>query len=219
MTIGRLPGESSEYTAIRDKLQQAEMELRDQRERVAELRRLLPLDSAVKDQVFEELHDGRRRAVTLSELFEDPSKPLILMHFMFGKKQASPCPMCTAFADGYDGVVHHLRQHANFAVLVAGDIEAFEGHAKDRGWRQLRLVSAAGSTLKVDLGFEAEDGAQHPGVSVFKLSGDGRIAHFYSQSAWFGGDEFRGMDLLSPIWHYLDLTPAGRGDWYPSLEY
>jgi predicted dithiol-disulfide oxidoreductase (DUF899 family) len=29
----------------------------------------------------------------------------------------------------------------------------------------------------------------------------------------------RGLDLLSPIWHTLDLTPHGRGDWYSQLEY
>ena len=46
-----------------------------------------------------------------------------------------------------------------------------------------------------------------------------RILHFYSQSADLGPDGYRGMDLLSPAWHYLDLTPAGRGEWYPSLRY
>ncbi len=29
----------------------------------------------------------------------------------------------------------------------------------------------------------------------------------------------RGIDLLAPVWHLLDLTPRGRGDWYPSLDY
>jgi predicted dithiol-disulfide oxidoreductase (DUF899 family) len=29
----------------------------------------------------------------------------------------------------------------------------------------------------------------------------------------------RGIDLLCPTWHLLDLTPGGRGDWYSSLHY
>jgi predicted dithiol-disulfide oxidoreductase (DUF899 family) len=29
----------------------------------------------------------------------------------------------------------------------------------------------------------------------------------------------RGIDLLSPVWHLLDLTPHGRGDWYAELQY
>ena len=32
-------------------------------------------------------------------------------------------------------------------------------------------------------------------------------------------DQFRGIDLLSPVWNLLDLTPKGRGDWEPSLAY
>jgi predicted dithiol-disulfide oxidoreductase (DUF899 family) len=28
-------------------------------------------------------------------------------------------------------------------------------------------------------------------------------------------DEYRGLDLLSPVWNLLDLTRAGRGDWMP----
>jgi predicted dithiol-disulfide oxidoreductase (DUF899 family) len=29
----------------------------------------------------------------------------------------------------------------------------------------------------------------------------------------------RGIDLLVPVWHYLDLIPKGREGWYPSLTY
>lgn len=219
MTIARLQDESEGYRNMRDELQRAEMALRDQRERVAELRRRLPLDTVVDDCALEEVRDGARVPVLLSELFEDVAKPLVLMHFMYGKKQEKPCPMCTAWADGYDGIVPHLRRRVNFAVLVAGDAGTFAAYALTRGWRHLRLVSAAGSDVKRRLGFEEADGAQHPGVSIFARRPDGTLVHFYSQSAWYGGQEFRGMDLLSPLWHFLDLTPEGRGDWMPSRRY
>lgn len=215
MAIGHLESESDEYRALRDQLQEAEKGLRDQRERVAALRRQLPLDTTVDDVVLEELRDGARVSVRLSELFDDPSKALVLMHFMFGKKQAMPCPMCTMWADGYDGVMSHLRERVNFVVLVAGDIESFTQYATGRGWHQLRFASAAGSDLKQQLGFEGDDGSQLPGVSVFVREADGSIRHFYSQSALMGDDKGRGMDLLSPVWSYLDLTPDGRGDWFP----
>jgi predicted dithiol-disulfide oxidoreductase (DUF899 family) len=29
----------------------------------------------------------------------------------------------------------------------------------------------------------------------------------------------RGIDLLCPTWHLLDLTPHGRDDWYAELAY
>jgi predicted dithiol-disulfide oxidoreductase (DUF899 family) len=31
--------------------------------------------------------------------------------------------------------------------------------------------------------------------------------------------KLRGIDLLSPVWHLLDLTPDGRGQWDPKLKY
>ena len=29
----------------------------------------------------------------------------------------------------------------------------------------------------------------------------------------------RGIDLLTPAWHRLDLTTPGRGEWYAGLDY
>jgi predicted dithiol-disulfide oxidoreductase (DUF899 family) len=35
-----------------------------------------------------------------------------------------------------------------------------------------------------------------------------------------GEGEYRGIDLLTPVWSLFDLTPAGRQeDWYPDTEY
>ena len=219
MAFGRLDTESPEYAKRRDELQEAEIALRDQRERVAELRRMLPLDTVVADETFEEVEDGRKVPVQLSELFEDPEKPLVLMHFMYGKAQQAPCPMCTMWADGYDGAIEHLEQRINFAVLVAGDVAIFEAYCRERGWSSVRAVSAGNSDLKRRLGFEMENGAQIPGVSVFVQRPDGTLVHSYSQAAMYGEQGGRGMDLLSPVWNFFDLTPAGRGDFMPSKLY
>ena len=48
---------------------------------------------------------------------------------------------------------------------------------------------------------------------------DGAIYHRYTIGADLTNDSARGIDLLSPVWNLLDLTPTGRGDWYPSHEY
>ncbi|HEX9342384.1 MAG TPA: DUF899 family protein [Actinomycetota bacterium] len=45
---------------------------------------------------------------------------------------------------------------------------------------------------------------------------DGTIRLSYAGSPYYGKDEYRGIDLLSPVWHLLDLLPTGRGDWMPS---
>ncbi|MDJ0785500.1 MAG: DUF899 family protein [Myxococcota bacterium] len=218
-TVGRLAGESPEYAKVRDEIQEAEIALRDQRERVAELRRGLPHDQVVADETFQEIRDGQLAPVKLSELFDESDKPVVLMHFMYGGSMSSPCPMCTCWADGYDGVLPHLEQKVHFAVFIAGDPGLFGAYARARGWKNLRVVAAGESDLKRRLGFENEEGGQQPGVSVFTRNEAGEIVHFYSQSAFYGEPGFRGMDLLNPLWHFLDVTPEGRGDFFPAKQY
>ncbi|MEN8159603.1 MAG: DUF899 family protein [Myxococcota bacterium] len=101
-------------------------------------------------------------------------------------------------------------------AAYAGD---FSAYARSRGWRHLRIVSAADSDLKRSLGFEDEEGAQTPGVSVFRRRDDGGLVHVHSVSAMPAPGQFRGMDLLSPFWHFLDFTPEGRGDFMPRRSY
>ena len=86
--------QSDAYRALREELRQQEIALKEQRERVAELRRRLPLDTVIEDHHVTEAADGSTREVRLSELFTDRDLPLVLVHFMFGKKQREPCPMC-----------------------------------------------------------------------------------------------------------------------------
>jgi len=224
--MNELANETPEYRKARAELRDAEIALKEQRERVAELRRQLPADTLVEaDYVLREgprelgAGDSPEQERRLADLFDDPAKPLVLMHFMYGGAQQNPCPMCTMWADGYDGVVPHLAQHLNFGVVVAGDLPGFRAHARARGWKNLRLLSAAGSSFKRDFGSEDEQGAQMPGVSVFTLGDDGAVRHFYSGGALMAPEQFRGMDLLSPVWNFLDLTPEGRGEWFPALSY
>ncbi|MGI9591335.1 MAG: DUF899 family protein [Myxococcota bacterium] len=219
MTVRRLDKESEDYLKIRGELLEAEIALRDQRERVAELRRRLP-PTPVEDYRFHEaaVAGGPVADLRLSELFGDHDV-LILMHFMFGRKQENPCPMCTMWADGYDGVVPHIRQHAAFGVVVQGDPERFREHARSRGWRNLRLLSSSGTSFKDDLKMQSPEGHQAPGVSVFTKDASGAIAHTYTGGAELKEGQFRGMDLLSPVWHFLDLIPPGRGNWMPRLSY
>ena len=221
-----LTNESPEYLSKREELRLAEIELMRQRERVAALRRSLPEGAAVQNYQFEEgpreLHsaDAPVSTVRLSELFTKPDRSLVIYHLMFGKKQAKPCPMCTAWLDGANGVAHHLAQRLDFAVVAAADIPALRAHARARGWDKLRLLSAASSSFKYDLGSEDREGAQDSTVSVFTRDAVGTVRHCYTGHPRMSPDiQQRGIDLLTPIWHFMDLTRQGRGDWYASLAY
>lgn len=226
MRATRLTGESTEYARRRDELSLAEIELMRQRERVAELRRALPPGAVVEDYRFLEgppdlaAGDEPVREVRLSELFTGPDRPLVVYHLMYGKRQETPCPMCTLWIDGLNGVARHLEQNVDFAVVAAAEPRALRGHARGRGWHNLRLLSSGDSSFKYDLGSEGEEGDQDSTVSVFNRDQDGRVRHFYTAHPTMSeAISERGIDLLSPVWHVLDLTPQGRSDWYAELQY
>jgi predicted dithiol-disulfide oxidoreductase (DUF899 family) len=221
-----LTNEPADYLRKREELRLAEIELMQQRERVAEMRRHLPQGAAVKDYEFQEgprdLNGGDSPVtkVKLSELFTQPDRALVIYHFMFGKKNTKACPMCTAWLDGANGVAHHLAQTVDFVVIVAADVPTLRDYGRTRGWDKLRLVSAGDSTFKYDLGSEDREGAQDSTLSVFTREKDGAVRHFYSCHPRMSPEiKERGIDLLTPIWNFMDMTPQGRGDWYASLSY
>jgi predicted dithiol-disulfide oxidoreductase (DUF899 family) len=214
------------YAARRAELLEAEIALMRQREEVAALRRALPPGSAVQDYEFLEgpqrLNDGDEpvRAVRLSELFTAPERALVVYHLMYGKLQTTPCPMCTMWIDGINGVARHVAQNADFVVAAAADPPTLRAHARDRGWENIRLLSCGDSTFQYDFGAEDDEGWQNSTVSVFTLDPDGSPRHFYTGNPQLD-DEIRerGIDLFAPAWHILDITPGGRGDWYAGLDY
>jgi predicted dithiol-disulfide oxidoreductase (DUF899 family) len=221
-----LANESAEYLAKREELRLAEIDLMRQRERVAALRRELPQGAPVEDYLFQEgpasLDSGDEsiHPVHLSELFTGPNRSVVVYHFMFGKAQKNPCPMCTMMIDGLNGVGHHLRQNADVAIVAAADPGELRAFARKRGWNNLRLLSCGENTFKYDLGSEDREGQQDSAVSVFSKDKDGVIRHFYTAHPRMAEDiKERGVDLLCPIYNVLDLTPQGRGDWYASFKY
>ena len=221
-----MPGESDEYRRRRHELLAAEVALKDQRERVAELRRGLPLGGRVpEDYRFQEgpadLGDAAAtsREVRLSELFAPGKDELIVIHYMFGAASEKPCPMCTMWADGYNGVAPHVADKVNFALVAKADLAKLRAWARGRGWTNLRLLSSHDSSFNRDYHVEDESGGQRPGVSVFVREPAGEIRHFYTTEAILAPGHHRAIDLYSPVWSLYDLLPGGRGSWMPRFSY
>ena len=221
-----LPNESKEYLAKREEIRLAEIELLNIREKIAELRRQLPPGATVQDYELLEgpasLDEGDTpiRKVRLSELFTAPDRSLVIYHMMFGKKQTTPCPMCTSWIDSFNGIAPHLAQNLDFAVVVAADVPELRALARNRGWTRLRLLSAGESSFKYDLGSEDAEGGQDSTISVFTRDKDGTVRHFYSVHPWLSEEiRERGIDEWNPIWNVLDMTPQGRGNFDASLDY
>ena len=160
------------------------------------------------------------RTVRLSELFSAPNRSLVVYQFMFGKKNTTPCPMFTLWIDGWNGVAHHLAQNVDFAIVAAADPVALRAHGRARGWDRLRLPSCGANTFKYDLGSEDREGIRiRP--SPFSLEIMTKPFVTSTQLIRLSSSDIkeRGIDLLCPVWHILDLTPQGRGEWYADLGY
>ncbi len=225
----RFPGESSAYRTARDRLLRTEMELRRQIEAVAALRRALPLGGkAPVDYLFDDEGDTPvdtdiERQVRLSDLFEDGKDTLVIYSFMFGPSMPQPCPSCSSILDALDGEVQHLRERANVVVVAKSPIQRIRHFARERGWRNLRLLSSAHNTYNADYHGETGDGRQMPALNVF-VRRDGETHHTWCSELMFvapePGQDPRHVDAIWPLWSVLDLTPEGRSaDWRPELWY
>jgi predicted dithiol-disulfide oxidoreductase (DUF899 family) len=228
------PNESADYRRARNKLLQEEMDLRRQIERVAAARRALPPGGTVaEDYVFVGL-DG---PVRLSQLFA-PGKPTLAVYsFMFGPERARPCPGCTHFLDGLNGMALHIGQRINFVVVAKSPLPRIMQFANERGWQNLHLLSTDGNNFDRDYfgdssaltpamraQQEFKDGEQWdmPALNVFHRGPDG-IRHRWGSELLYvppePGQEYRHNDLLDPLWNMFDTTPEGRGSFHPKLEY
>jgi len=222
-----LAAESDEYRRLRNELLEAETALKDQRERVAALRRSLPLGAPVPaDYVFREgpadLADespGGLRDVRLSELFAPGKDELIVIHLMFGAEDEKACPMCTMWADGYDAVAPHVGDKVNFVLVAKADVGKLRAWGRGRGWRHLRLLSSHDNHFNRDLQVESATGGQKPAVSVFVRGAGGEIRHAYTTEAALAPGHHRGIDPFTPVWNLFDLLPSGRGSWMPRFSY
>jgi predicted dithiol-disulfide oxidoreductase (DUF899 family)/uncharacterized protein YndB with AHSA1/START domain len=184
-----------------------ELALRDEVERVAALRRAVPLGPAItKEYAF---HADKNTTVTLPELFGKKDN-LLVYHLMFHPDDEVPCPMCSLWIDGLNAIAWHVRPRAELVVIAKAPTGKLTAYAKKRGWDKVRVLSSYGTTFNRD--FRAEDGAgdQVPAISAFRRTSDG-IHHFYQKFA-ANGDTYRGIDLYTPVWNLFDLLPDGRGE-------
>jgi len=223
--LNRFPNETSSYREARTQLLDAEINLRRQLEAVAALRRKLPLGGEVpEDYVFDETAPGgSTRQVRLSELFAPGKDTLAIYNFMYGPKMKAACPACTSILDSLDGAAPHITQRINLAVVAKNPLDKILAHARNRGWRNLRLLCSGNNTYGRDYHAQTADGDQEPGVNVFVHS-NGKVHHSYYTELRFvaaePGQDHRAADLIWPLWNVLDLTPQGRGtDWHPRLSY
>jgi predicted dithiol-disulfide oxidoreductase (DUF899 family) len=206
---------AAEHRAARLELLGREKELTRLRDELAAERRKLPWVRLEKSYEF----DGPDGRVSMRDLFGNRSQ-LIVYHFMLGPGWAEGCPICSFWADSYDGTQVHLA--ARDAALVAvsrAPVAEIEAYRQRMGW-SFRWVSSAPSDFNFDFGvsstpehrateynFRSVDHPmdEAPGLSVFAMDDAGDIYHTYSTFS-------RGLDPLNSAYQLLDLTPKGRDE-------
>ncbi len=219
------PGESAEYRAARETLLAREIELRRAMEDVAVARRALPMGGLVpEDYVFV----GAGGAVRMSELFAPGKDSLVLYSYMFPRHpgddrpgpvdgesarlalEDGPCPSCTALIDQLEGAAEHAGQHVNLAIVARAPVERLQTFGRERGWRRLRLLSAAENTYTRDYHGQSEDGSSLPILNVFHRDDD-EIRHFWGSELGYEspepGQDPRAVGTLETFWNLLDFTP------------
>ena len=232
------PNESADYRAARNALLDAEIALRREIERVAEMRRALPPGGAVPtDYAFERLGTNLMpETVRLSALFGGHSS-ILLYSFMYGPERDSPCPGCTHLLDGVNGAALHARQRLPIYVVARSPLARLVALARDRGWDNLVMLSADGSTytsdyfgntaglsdaMRIEHNHDRSRNFDEPMANIFIKDGD-TVRHFWGSELVFApeeeGQHHRALDLIDPVWNLLDLAPEGRGDFFPRLAY
>jgi predicted dithiol-disulfide oxidoreductase (DUF899 family) len=222
-------GSPEEHLKARLALLEAEKAYIRQGDELARRRRELPWVPVDKEYVFD-TEDGER---TLPELFADRSQ-LIVYHFMFGPEWTAGCPICSYWADSFNGVIVHLNQR-DVTMLCASraPLAQLAAYKRRMGWT-FPWVSSARNDFNYDHAVSVRgvpDGASQrdmprgigdraggarynftkepfapemPGLSAFALDG-GVVYHTYSCYA-------RGLDAFNGGNQLLDRAPKGRDE-------
>src|SRR5215469_7198005 len=206
-----------EHRAARLELLAREKELSRLRDQIAAERRRLPWVRLDKSYEF----DGPGGRLSMLDLFGHNSQ-LIVYHFMMGPGWVEGCPICSFWADSFDGTqVHLAHRDAALVVVSRAPFAEIEAYRQRMGW-SFRWVSSAPSDFNFDFGvsstpehratgseynFRHVDEAmpESPGLSVFARDDAGEIYHTYSTYS-------RGLDPINTAYQLLDVTPKGRDE-------
>jgi predicted dithiol-disulfide oxidoreductase (DUF899 family) len=125
-----MTGTRNEWLAARLQLLEAEKELTRRSDELARRRQELPWVRVDKEYRFE-TDEG---SASLANLFRGRSQ-LIVYHFMYGPDYKAGCPMCSAIADGFNGVAVHLANHDVMLWAVSrAPLEKLQVYKRRMGW-------------------------------------------------------------------------------------
>lgn len=216
-----------EWCIARKALLPLEKELTEKSDALNARRRELPMVKIDKDYVFE-APGGKAK---LLDLF-DGRRQLIVYHFMFLREQDEGCPGCSHVVDNMGHLSHVHARETSLVLVSRAPLAEITPFKVRMGW-SIPWYGSFGSDFNYDfhvtideavapveynyrdkatlekLGHTYHLKGEQPGASVFLRDG-ARVYHTYST---YG----RGLDVLLTSYHYLDLTPFGRGEGWDGM--
>ena len=215
------------WLAARKELLAAEKAATQMLDRLNAQRRALPMVPVEKPYLFD-TPDGE---ATLLGLFEG-RRQLIVYHFMFHRDRGEGCHGCSFLVDNIGHLAHLHARDTTLALVSRAPLAELLRFQARMGWT-LPWYSSWDSDFNYDFhvsqdeavapveynyrdkaemlarGEQGNLAGELPGVSVFLRDGE-RVYHSYSGYA-------RGLDMLLTTYHYLDLTPFGRGEGWDGM--
>ncbi|QOR68172.1 DUF899 family protein [Cytobacillus suaedae] len=177
-------------TTIQEQINALEQEILQKKKQLLDLRKSVG-ERLVPNYEFV---TSSKQQTTLLDLFGDKNE-LFVIHNM-----GRSCSYCTMWADGFNGVYHHLVAKAGFVLASPDEPSVQEDFAAERKW-QFPMISVKENLFTEDVGFIIEK-KHYPGVSIFRKDENNNI-YLYTQAFFGPGD-----DYCVP-WHLFDLLPSG----------
>jgi predicted dithiol-disulfide oxidoreductase (DUF899 family) len=165
------------------------------------------IDFAAESTVNNSAFDGSLQlyteggGVALKEFFAD-KQYLIVVHNM-----GIGCNYCAAYADGISGVAHHLNTAASLLLVSPTPIETLQPFAKSRGWA-FPVACDRDQEFTRASGYLRDPEGYWPGISTFRLDGDGAVHRSMTRELDPGDD-------LCVIWPILKLFGDEFANWEP----
>lgn len=178
------------------RLEEISEQIRTLRQEARTIKRALA-KGKVEDYAFQ-TPSGERK---LSDFFGEKDD-LLVVHNM-----GRSCDYCSLWADGLNGLRHHLLDRAGFVLASPDPIAKLAQTARVRGW-DFPIASSEGTPFFKDMGFEGEEGDPWPGFSTFHRDRDGTIRHV-------GFDGFGEEDDYCAVWHLFEFFEGGLAGWAP----
>lgn len=110
-----------------------------------------------------------------------------------------------------------MTQRIAFAVVSSARSQQLANISKERSWGNILLVSANGTDYQSTYHGRTANGEQ-PIMNVFTKK-EGTIRQSWGSEMLYADLDGhpRHMDLAWPIWGVLDMTPDGRGEFFPQV--